>query len=459
MRLPVALTALLCAVPLWTTPAVPTQDGPSHLYNAWVIANLQDPELALGRHFELVPWAPNWGGVLPLVALLQVLPPLAAEALFLSLLVAAFVMGASELVARCGGDPLIAAALAGVASHGLLFVMGFSGYLLALAAGLFLASLAASLAAAPESVAGERMRLGGAALGFVVLFFLHLMGALVAAGLWLIVVGSSLLERQPLRPALRRASPVLVLVPLLALHLSRDVAPVFPPFRDDPRTVWDRLLEIVTGFHWQALSGVDRLPGLGLTALVAALLVLRSRQAVPAPPAARALLAGGVASLLAFLVAPWAAGGGALLPERFVPLAFLLPLAWATPAGILGRRAWRGLAFGLLGFALVLRGAQYREWGGLSLRLARERPAVAPGSLLVAAHRIDAGSVANPLFHVWGRLALDARAVALDDYEAAMPRGLFPVAFRPEALDLARQSRADIGGQPPPGVRVFGWQR
>ena len=66
VRVRVALTALGCVLPLWTTPAVPTQDGPSHVYNAWVIANLADAELGLARHFEVVAWAPNWGGVGPL---------------------------------------------------------------------------------------------------------------------------------------------------------------------------------------------------------------------------------------------------------------------------------------------------------------------------------------------------------------------------------------------------------
>lgn len=452
MRLRVALTALVCVLPLWTTPAVPTQDGPSHVYNAWVISNLADPELGLSRHFELVPWAPNWGGVGPLVPLLGVLPPLVAEKVFLSLLVVAFVLGAQTLSARCGGDALIAAALSGVLAHGLLFVMGFSGYLLALAAGFFLAASAGSPDPPPWA------RLCGAGAAFAALFFVHLLGALVAAGLWLLVVAAPLLDRMALKPVLRRASPVLALAPLLVWQLRRDIPPAFPPYRDDPRGPWGRLVEIADGFHWQALADRDRIAGLALTVLLLALLALGGRRGSQAPATARALALGAVAALLAFLFVPWASGGGALLPERFVPLVFLLPLAWATSGELPGHRYWRAAAFGLLGFAVVLRGAQYREWGLLSLKLARERAPIAPGTLLVAAHRIDAGSVANPLFHVWGRLALETRAVALDDYEAAMPRGLFPVAFRPDTLQLAWRSRSDIGAQPEPGVRVFGWE-
>jgi hypothetical protein len=455
----VALTALVCVLPLWATPAVPTQDGPSHLYNAWVVTALGDPALGLDTHFELVPWAPNWGAVLPLAALLSFLPPAWAETLFLTAVVLAFVLGASRLVARCGGDPLIAAALAGVVAHGLLFVMGFSGYLLALAMGFLLASHAASAAASgARPAAAGREALGWIALElvFAVLFFVHLLGALVAAALWLLVGGASL--GPPWRPArlVRHASPLTGLAALVAMHLGREIPPVFPPFRDDPRGAWGRLLEIASGFHWQALSDRDRIGGLGLTALLLALLAARLRQPPASTGSARALLGGAAASLCAFLFGPWAAGGGAFVPERFVPLACLLPLAWATPAGLPGLPRWRALAFGLLGFALVLRGVQYREWGVLTQRLAEASPQVAPGSVVVERARIDAGSVANPLFHLWGRFALRARVVALDDYEAAMPRGLFPVAFRPDTLELARRSRADLGGAPPAGVEVVG---
>jgi hypothetical protein len=442
--------ALAGVLPLWTTPVVPTQDGPSHVYNAWVIANYRAAGPGLDRHFEIVPWTPNWGGVGPLVPLLWLLSPAGAEKVFLSVVLVIFVLGASRLVARCGGDGLIGAAVAGVVGHGLLFVMGFSGYLLAVGAGLLLASAASKRSFGPSGLAA-------CAATFVVLFATHLLGALIAGALWLLVVSAPLLERGPIRPVLLRASPALVLLPLAGAQAARGIPPVFPPFRHDPRGAWDRLLELPSGFHWQALADADRLVGLGLTLLVSALLALRRGRAAQAPAEAQAMLLGAGAALVVFLLAPWSSGGGALLPERFVPLLFVLPLAYGTSVEPPHPRLWRGLAVGILACAVILRGVQYREWGELVARIERERPDVAPGTLIVAAHRIDAGSVANPLFHVWARLAVAEGAVALDDYEAAMPRGLFPVAFRPATLELAWRSRSDVGGQPPPGVRVIGW--
>jgi len=446
----IAAIAALSVLPLWTTPVVPTQDGPSHVYNAWVIAHYDDPGLGLAEHFEIVPWAPNWGGVGPLVPLLRVLPPADAEKVFLSAVLGTFVFGAGRLVARCGGDALIGAALAGAVAHGLLFVMGFSGYLLALAGGFLLAPAATNRTSSSAAFLP-------CAAAFGLLFATHLLGAMLAGALWLLLAASPLLDRQPLRPLLRRASPALVLVPLAAIQAFREIPPVFPPFRDDPRGPWGRFLELVSGFHWQALADEDRIAGFALTLLVSTLLVLRTRRGGEAPVEARALMLGAGVALLAFLLAPWASGGGALLPERFVPLILLLPLAYASSGELPRARLWRELAVGVFAFAVVLRGVQYHEWGKLVSRLEAERPQLSPGTLIVAAHRIDAGSVANPLFHLWGRLAVAEAAVALDDYEAAMPRGLFPLAFRSATLELAWRSRSDIGGQPPPGVRVIGW--
>ena len=41
----VASIALLTAALPWLAMAVPTKDGPSHLYNAWVLVNLGDATL------------------------------------------------------------------------------------------------------------------------------------------------------------------------------------------------------------------------------------------------------------------------------------------------------------------------------------------------------------------------------------------------------------------------------
>ena len=101
--------AAVSVLPLWATPVVPTQDGPTHLYNAWVIAYLHDPSLHLDAHFKLVPFLPYWGGLAPLLPLLAVLDPFTAEKLFLSVIIAGIALSAASLARRAGGDSILAA--------------------------------------------------------------------------------------------------------------------------------------------------------------------------------------------------------------------------------------------------------------------------------------------------------------------------------------------------------------
>jgi hypothetical protein len=59
---PRSVFAVVCVVlllPLWCFPFVPTQDGPSHLYNAYVLGNFYDPFYAA---YYKVNWRafPNW---------------------------------------------------------------------------------------------------------------------------------------------------------------------------------------------------------------------------------------------------------------------------------------------------------------------------------------------------------------------------------------------------------------
>ena len=37
--------AVAAAAPFWQCPLVPTQDGPAHLYNAWLVLHVDDPAL------------------------------------------------------------------------------------------------------------------------------------------------------------------------------------------------------------------------------------------------------------------------------------------------------------------------------------------------------------------------------------------------------------------------------
>ncbi|PYQ47493.1 MAG: hypothetical protein DMF59_18730, partial [Acidobacteria bacterium] len=80
-------------VPVWFTQYLPTGDGPSHLYGAWILR-----ELTLHRNAGVIPSyyhvasqpVPNWASYAFIAGALSVLTPLAAEKLFFSLVVITF---------------------------------------------------------------------------------------------------------------------------------------------------------------------------------------------------------------------------------------------------------------------------------------------------------------------------------------------------------------------------------
>jgi hypothetical protein len=463
-RLPLLLLPL-SLLPIAVTPAVPTQDGPSHLYNAWVLLRLHDPSLPLARHFDWQPFVPNWGGTAPLLPLLLLLPPIAAESAFHALVVLVWVSGCLRLATRAGGDPWVAGAAGGVLAHGFLFVMGFTGQQLTVGLGLW---AAAWLAAWPPARAGGTPHARRVVLGclmFAALFASHLAGAVLAAGLWTTVA----LARSLPKPALPGAALELLppaVVPVLAA-LQRGIGPGLPDvhYRADTWGAPQRAVDLLSGGYWEALGAVDRLVGsllVGLVALAVATRCLDRRSSTAAATApgvsrlATALALTGLLALAGGLLLPWAMSSGAFVPDRLLPLALWLPLSWACPAGGRPLAPGRAAALALLVLALGVRANEYRFWGERQLALAEAVQPFPRGQLTLVGTRPLPPTVVDPFTHVWARIAIAREAVALDDYEARIP-GLFPLAFRPATLALAERAAANPS-QPPPGVLVYGWR-
>lgn len=86
--------ALVLLVPIWAVDYLPTIDGPSHVYNAWILrqyANTEEYPL-FQQHFE-IDWRPipNWFGHAALALLMFPFEPRVAEKVLLTLLVLLFV--------------------------------------------------------------------------------------------------------------------------------------------------------------------------------------------------------------------------------------------------------------------------------------------------------------------------------------------------------------------------------
>src|SRR5687767_14428382 len=90
---------LLFIVPVWVVNYIPTADGPAHVYNAWLMK-----ELALGDAGHLaqafrIDWRPhpNWLGHAVMAVLMLIAPPVIAEKLLFTLIIALF-LGATWML-------------------------------------------------------------------------------------------------------------------------------------------------------------------------------------------------------------------------------------------------------------------------------------------------------------------------------------------------------------------------
>jgi hypothetical protein len=203
-----------------------------------------------------------------------------------------------------------------------------------------------------------------------------------------------------------------------------------PPFREDPPRLGIRLVDLGTGAFWQAYSPLDRPIGAALTLLTLALVVARATHRGRSTGGARWLVLGAAGALVAYLVVPWAAAGGAFLTDRLVPLVFLLPLPWATSDGLPARGLFRTALAVLLVGALAHRTAQYRYWGSVTKSVVELNRDLPEGRLLVQPPLPPLPMAVDPLVHIWGRVGIARRGLALDNYEAFLV-GWFPLSFRP----------------------------
>ena len=75
---------ILQLVPIWSVHYLPTVDGPSHVYNAWVLHELVSGRSAFLSQTFRVNWSPqpNWIGSAVMALLMTIVPPTIAEKIF-----------------------------------------------------------------------------------------------------------------------------------------------------------------------------------------------------------------------------------------------------------------------------------------------------------------------------------------------------------------------------------------
>ncbi len=426
-----SLFALLVAVsliPLWLVAYLPTADGPSHLYNAWLVRELAagDAHPRLAATYELAREPlPNWLQHAGLALLLGVVSPGVAEKLVLSACLALFLLSLRALAGAVDPGARWYAFLGFPLAYNWLFQMGFTNFCLSL--GLALLALAVWWRRRERPDLRTAVALNALLL---LCYFAHILStvlALAAIGvLWL-----ATLRRATWRRHLRHLA---ILAPQTVLPVwfvaARGTAPMPEAWSAGTLVRYLTRLEVLVTFEpAQIRLGIAVAAAFGLLVV----LTLASEGVGRRPADAFLLLA--VLALALYFVVPPGLAGGSLVKQRLSLLPYLFLVPWLSPR--LGRpfRAAGIAALALL--ALWSTGQQLRWYRTLDREMQvflRGLEGIPVHSTLVPLLFDRFGTAARvPIFnHAADYVALERELVDWDNYEAGS--ALFPVRFRPGLL-------------------------
>src|SRR5438445_1495174 len=431
-----ALAALFAALtmaqlaPVWSAQYLPTGDGPSHLYGAWLLR-----ELTLHRNagviasYYHIAWqpVPNFASYAFIAAALSVLTPLAAEKLFFSLVVITFLAGAWMFAGADDPGNVVYAFLALPLTFNQLLQAGF--YNFSLSAGLYLITVAFFWRHRHDS---RWQIVTVTALLLLLCYFGHAMAAILGVFsisiLWLCSV--------------RRSRHLLAFLPTIALLLwffgrERTAQTVWPSrgqlvgyltrtellYTFDPRQiVFGRVFFVLVAALLIATFCVENLP-LKIRARDGFLLIV-------------------LALIALYFLSPADTAGGAVINQRLALFVIVSPMPWFS------RRFGRLLAvplaviFSLI--AIVNAGCQLRHFRQSSRNTAR---------CLTAAQEIAPNSVVLPLLftrsmpdayigyhvHAIEYIAIEKHLVDLGFYQPGTD--YFPIRYntavrRPDILEI-----------------------
>jgi hypothetical protein len=473
----VAAVLLPVLIAIWSVAGFMTQDGPTHLYNAWILTRSFATDSAYHDYFT-VQWQPlpNWAGHLALALLVKLISPWSADRIMMSLTLVGFSASLVWLRWRVRGDQGIVAGSLLAAIIGLSFpwLLGFNSFLL----GCCLLPITLGV----WWVGRDRFELRRLAV-LAALLVLGYFGHLVSLGLTVVGLGFLSLFapahgespdwwRNRLARVGRAALSCLPLIPLGALYLriSRQGGPMRPiwnlkhpysivawaerPGWVDPLTLVRKntlpftdqkggLFFIFSPVGWLVAAGLIVMGGMAIARLQRArsprpdardgedtttdfsvVACLRTRQA---------WLGFGFFLMLAGLLGPdsLGSGHGEYLPQRveLLGLAALVPaidFKTGTRHGRLGLACL--LIAGILQTLIVWDYAQYSDrTAGQFLRarnLAGQNQRIA--TVLIG---IRSRFRCNPLLHADGWLGVGTGNILWSNYEARYY--YFPVQFRP----------------------------
>ena len=438
--------ALLYLIPIWSVDHPPTSDGPSHLYNSWILRELIAGENDAVSRYYAIDWRPhpNWIGHALLAILMSVVPPAVAEKILFSGIVLLFLF---SIWIYCQGRPHALFAFPFAYNQFLQF--GFYNYSISIA--LFFLILAVWWRRRDRP---DAKTIAIVALLLLLCYFSHPLSTILA----MMSIGVFWLLTLRGRPLLVHARHLLAFVPVIPLLLwfakQRGTAHVGgPPFKErvlslirvDPLYSFD-LWQFKLGFAMTFLLIV-----LGVTTLIR-----ERRREVDIYIALLSVF------IVIYFFAPDALAGGLGVTHRILIFIYLLPLPWFTSR--LPQRTFIAL------FALM-------ALGNLAYLLDRHRTADdAVRNLLRAVEPITPETTLLPLLatrqprhtyvaaysHALDYIAIQKRLVDLDNYEPGTD--YFPIKFREGVTPVnvypieATPDQVDVASFAARAQYIFTWQ-
>lgn len=416
-RRTLALFLALAAVqlaPFWSVHYLPLGDGPAHVYNAWVLHELLSgnapPNIAAHYHIDWRPH-PNWTGHAVMALLMFLVPPLVAEKLLLTLILATLFIGAWLLATAVHPKNDVYAFAVFAFTYAQSLIAGYYNY--SLSVGLFLIVLA---------MWWRRKPVWLIALLLVLCYFTHPMATVLACG----SVGLlSLLHR--------RWKDLLALIPVAPLMLLSNVAGSGPrQFHID----W-AAASVLLRFDVLHVFDLRQRPiSLAISLVYAALIVLTLVRERRRPENALAVIALIFAGTMFWL--PVAAGTRDLFLQRTSLFLFLTLAAWFTPK--VGKRI-RAALLAILSIIAVANAVihieRFRHFSRDLTAFIRAFDAIEPETTLLPLLFTPFTSESLvPLYpHAVSYVALEKRLVHLANYEPVA--NYFPVANRKVTIDAS----------------------
>jgi len=417
--------ALLQLVPVWAPAYYPTADGPSHLYNAFVLRELLQHHGGPIAETFAIDWRPhpNVLGHWVLVVLLGAFSPVVAEKILVSLIILLFLGGGWMLAGAVDprGQPY--AFLALPFAHHEMLQYGF--YNFAISAGLYLVTLAVWWR--------RRDRPDWRTIALVATLTLLCYASHPASTL--LLIGSiGLLWLLALRRHVRHFVAFVPVLPLLGWFSLQQQHAAFGGWAPLARRLGDLAqFRILLTFDRVQLALGTALFAILVALIVATIAIERRRREEDAFLVLFLI----VAAL--FLAAPANAANGMFVPERLAVLLPLLPLPWLTPR--LPRAASVALiavlSIAAIGNSVYLT-RHDRAIAGRVTAFVRAERAIPAGTTVLALNgeRRPEGTVLPLLAHTSGYVAIERGSADLDNYEADY--GYFPIKHRPGTPTINR---------------------